>query len=111
VVVHGTSELGEMLVKITEPCLDYLVIKLNDRAYALRHKETLSASPDDSLTVQAVKTNLGREDKIRIRANGDPLAPGMTRRIREITGANGTTLKIDLTRGELPVGEVCIEIL
>jgi hypothetical protein len=111
VVVHGKSVLGKMLVRIIEPCLDYLIIKLNDRTYALRNKETLSASPGDYLTVEAVKTNLGRENKIRIRANGDLLRPGMTRRIREITGANGPTVKIDLTRGELPVGEVYIETL
>ena len=110
VVEQGKGILGKMLVKITEPALVYLILILNNQTYALKDRETISASLNDYLTVEAVKSNIGEGNEISIKANGKPLIPGEAKMIRDITGQNIDTLRIDLRRKRLPVGEVYIKV-
>ena len=111
VVLHGKATLGEMFVSIAEPSFEYLIVRLNNQTYVLKNGETIDASMNDYLTVEAVQGNVVWESKIQIRANGDLLRPGKAIMVREITGAGIPTLKIDLTRGELFLGEVYIRIV
>lgn len=111
VVYHGKAILGNMFVRIREPSFEYLIVKLNNQTYALKNRETIDASMNDYLTVEAVQGNVGWESKIKIRANGDFLRPGRAMRVREIAGTGVPTLKIDLTRGTLFLGEVYIRIV
>ncbi len=110
VASQGEEIVGQMLVKIAEPSLEYLILKLNDQTYALRDGERVSAEADDCLTVIATKSNIGEEKEIRARANGYPLSPGDTKRIGDIVGRNAKTLRIDLERKNLPLGRVFIEL-
>ena len=110
VVSHGKRILGKTLVKIAEPSFEYIIIKLNNQTYALKNRATVCASLNDYLTVEAVKSNFRKENEISIRANGVFLIPGRAKRIRDLTGTEVTTLRIDLTRGELFIGEVYIKI-
>ena len=110
VVEQGKEILGKVLVNITEPALVYLILRLNNQTYALRDRETISASLNDYLAVEAVKSNIGEGTEISIKANGKPLMPGKAKMIRDITGQNIDTLRIDLRRGKLPVGEVYIRV-
>jgi len=107
---RGKEILGEMLIKITEPSLVYLVLKLNNQTYALKDRETICASLDDYLTVEAIKSNIAEENEISVRANGDLLELGTSKKIRDIIGASKDTLRIDLTRKKLPLGEIYIKI-
>ena len=107
---HGKSVVGKMLVKITKPSFEYLIIKLNNQVYALKNRDTLAASLNDYFTVKAVMVNFRRENEVTIRANNDYLTQGQTTRIKDITGANVTKVKIELTRGALSLGEVYIKI-
>lgn len=110
VASQGKDILGEMPVRITEPSLEYLIIKLNNQTYALKDRETICASLNDYLTVEAIKSNISKENEISIRVNGDLLIPGRTKRIRDIAGTDINTLKIDLTRKKLFLGEIYIKI-
>lgn len=68
-----------MLIKIVEPFLEYLILKLNDQTYALRDGERILADTHDCLTVIATKSNINEEKEIRARANSYLLSPGDTR--------------------------------
>jgi hypothetical protein len=111
VVFHGKEIRGTMFVSIAEPSFEFLIVSLNDQAYALKKGQSIDASMNDYLSVEAVKGNVGCEDKLHIRANGDLLRPGKAIRIRDITGEGIPMLKIDLSRGELFLGEVYIRII
>ena len=99
-----------MPIKIAEPFLEYLILKLNDHIYALRDGERILADTHDCLTFIATKSNINEEQEIRARANGYLLSPGDTRRIRDIAGRNAKTLRIDLQRESLLFGKVFIEL-
>ncbi len=112
VASRGREILGTMLVEITEPSLAYLVLRVNNnQRYALKDRETICASLDDYLTVEAIKSNIGKESEIGIRANGDLLIPGEAERIGDITGTSSSILRIDITRQQLPLGAIYIEIV
>lgn len=110
VACQGKEILCQMLVKITEPSLEYLILKLNNQTYMLKDRETICASLNDYLTVEAIKSNIGEENEISIRVNDNLLIPGMAKRIRDIAGTNINTLRIDLTRKKVFIGEVYIKI-
>jgi hypothetical protein len=111
VASRGREILGTMLVKITEPSLAYLVLRVNNERYALKDRESICASLDDYLTVEAIKSNIGKESQIGIRANGDLLIPGEAKRIGDITGPSSSILRIDITRQQLPLGAIYIKIV
>ena len=110
VVSKGKEVLGKMLIRITEPSLEYLILKINNQTYAVKNRESVCASLNDYLTVETIKSNINEESEISIRVNGDPLIPGRAKRIRDIAGANVNTLRLDLTRKKIPLGEIYIKI-
>jgi len=110
VVSRGKEVSGKMLVRITEPSLEYLILKINNQTYAVKNRESVYASLNDYLTVEAIKSNISEENEISIRVNGDPLIPGRAKRIRDIAGPNINTFRIDLIRKKLPFGEIYIKI-
>jgi len=111
VVFRRKEKLGTMFVRIAEPSLNYIIVRLNNRTYALQNGDTVTASREDYLAVEAVSGNVGWESKIQIKANGDLLKPGKAVGVGEITGPDIATLKIEFTRGELYVGDVYIHII
>jgi len=93
---------------ISKPFLDYLQLKLNDKTYVLKDRERINVSLNDYLTVEGVKNNIDKESEIIIRINDNPVKRGNAKRIRDIIDPNIDTLKIDLTRKDLLVGEIYI---
>jgi len=49
VASQGKEILGKMLVKISEPSLESLILKLNNNTYAVKNRETFHASLNDYL--------------------------------------------------------------
>jgi hypothetical protein len=111
VASRGKQILGTMLVRITEPSLGYLILKLNDRVYAVKDRETIRASLNDYLTVQAIESNIGEEDEVKITANDCLLIPGKAKKIGDIAGSDGDTLRINVTRQKLHLGAIYIKIV
>ncbi len=58
--------------------MKYLILKLNNQTHALKDRDTICASLNDYMTVEAIKSNIGEESEIDIRANGNLLIPGRT---------------------------------
>ena len=110
VASQGREVLGELLVKIAEPSVEYLILKLNNQTVAAKDKDTIFAAPDDYLTVLAIKSNIAAEREIGVRANGNLLVPGQAKRIRDVTGTDTRTLRIDLKRKNLPLGTVYVKL-
>lgn len=110
VVSHKKETFGTMLVKISEPSLEFLILKVNDTTYALKDRETVLATPDDYLAVVSVKSNVDEEKEINVGVHGNRLLLGKAKKIRDIPGRTGNTLRIDLTRKGLPVGEIYIKL-
>ena len=73
VASQGNEILGKMLVKISEPPLESIILKLNNKAYAEKNRETFYTSLNDYLTVESIKSNICQENEISIRTNGELL--------------------------------------
>ena len=111
IIVSRKKEVfAKMLVKIHEPSLEFLILKLNSKTYALKDRESIPATLDDYLAVMGVKSNVDAEEEIKVGVYGNRLLLGETRKIRDIPGRRGNTLRIDLTRKGLPVGEIYIKL-
>ncbi len=111
IAVLGEKAFGEMLVDIAEPSLEYLILRLNENTYALKDKAVLSAGQDDSLTVEAIKSNVACNAEINITIEGEKIIPGETKKVGSIAkNFPGNTLKINFIRGKLPMGEVYIRL-
>jgi hypothetical protein len=111
IIVSQEKEiLGTVLVKIIEPSLEFLILKLNNKTYALKNRETILAAPDDYLAVVGIKSNVDEEKEIRAGAHGNRLMLGEARKIRDIPGRTGNTLRIDLTRKGLLLGEIFVRL-
>jgi hypothetical protein len=110
VVSQEEKIFGQMLVRISEPFLEFVILQLNNKTYALKNGETLFATPDDDLTVLAIKSNITEERDIGVRANGNPLLPGRAKRIGDVIGTHERTLRMDLKRKNLPLGTVYIKL-
>jgi len=52
--------------------LKYLILKLNNQTHALKDRDTICASLNDYMTVEAIKSNIGEESEIDIRASEAP---------------------------------------
>jgi len=65
-------------------------------------RASICASLDDYLTVEAIKSSIGEENEIGIRANGDLLIPGEAKKRGDISGTRGSIERIDVTRQQLP---------
>jgi len=111
VVSRREEKLGTMFVRIAEPSCNYVILRLNDRAYALQNGDRVPASREDYFAVEAISGNAEWESKAQIKANGYLLKPGKAVTVGEITGTDIGTLKIQFTRGELYLGEVYIQIM
>jgi len=110
IVSNKKGIFGKMLVKISEPSLEFLILKVNDTTYALKNRETILATPDDYLAVVGVKSNVEEEKEINVGAHGNRLLLGKAKKIRDIAGRTGNTLRIDLTRKGLLLGEIFVRL-
>ncbi len=54
--------------------MKYLILKLNNQTHALKDRDTICASLNDYMTVEAIKSNIGEESEIDIRASGNLLS-------------------------------------
>jgi len=52
--------------------LKYLILKLNNQTHALKDRDTICAYLNDYMTVEAIKSNIGEESEIDIRASEAP---------------------------------------
>jgi hypothetical protein len=57
-----------------------------------------------------IKSNVDEEKEIRAGAHGNRLMLGEARKIRDIPGRTGNTLRIDLTRKGLLLGEIFVRL-
>lgn len=69
--------LGRLLVRLHQPRLDYLLLRLNEQdLVGLKPGDTLSLAGVNSLRVEAIRTNLFREEDVTLSINGRTIHEG-----------------------------------
>jgi hypothetical protein len=101
--------LGRLLVRITPPRLNYLVLKVNGhRHILLRSDESVSLSRDDEICLEDIKTNFDSNNGIHLSINGRKIKPGEVKRLAKLCSSPNN--QVEVKRGPLALGRIFINM-
>lgn len=108
----GNNIIGRMLIRLTPPRMDYLILKVNNHKHVyLRPEDAVSLSKEDKICLQEVQTNLYNKGGIHLSINGHKIKPGEIRQLRELSGASAyLKYQAKVTNGPLVLGRVFINM-
>ena len=108
----GDNIIGRMLIRLTPPRMDYLILKVNNHKHVyLRPGDAVSLSKKDKICLQEVQTNLYNKGGIHLSINGHKIKPGEIRQLKELCGASGYLKhQAKVTKGPLVLGRVFINM-
>jgi hypothetical protein len=106
----GDNIIGRMVIRLTPPRLDYLILKINNHKHVyLRPEDAVSLSKKDKICLQEVQTNLYNKRGIHLNINGHKIKPGEIRDLKELCGASGYLKhQAKVSKGPLVLGRVFI---
>jgi hypothetical protein len=82
---RGEEILGRLFLRLSEPRLDYLVLRLNeDKRLLLKPEDRIRLSPEDRICLEAVGTNFPGEPDLRLSVNGNQVKPNAPRRWKDL---------------------------
>jgi hypothetical protein len=109
---EGNNIIGRMLIRLTPPRMDYLILRVNNHKHVyLRPEDAVSLSKKDKICLQEVQTNLYNKGGIHLSINGHKIKRGEIRQLRELSGASGyLKYQAKVTKGPLVLGRVFINM-
>ena len=104
--------VGRMIVRLTPPQMDYLILKINDHRHVyLRPEDAVSLSRKDKICLQEVQTNLYDKGGIHLSINGQKIKPGEIRKLKELCGSSAYLKhKAKVSKGPHVLGRVFINM-
>jgi hypothetical protein len=108
----GDNVIGRMIIRLTPPRMDYLILKINNHKHVyLRPEDAVSLSKEDKICLQEVQTNLYNKRDIQLSINGHQIKPGQIRDLEELCGASACLKhQAKVTKGPLVLGRVFINM-
>lgn len=108
----GDHVIGQMVIRLTPPRMDYLILKINDHKHVyLRPEDAVSLSKKDKICLQEVQTNLYNKRDIHLSINGHKIKPGEVRDLKELCGASDYLKhQAKVSNGPLVLGRVFIQM-
>lgn len=112
VATRGDHILGRLVVRLTPPGMDYLVLKINDHRHVfLRSEDTVSLSRDDKIGLEAIQTNLYNKKGIHLNINGNKIKPGDMRELRTLNPSQGDlNQQVQIKKGSLVLGRIFLRM-
>lgn len=103
---------GRMVVRLVEPKLDYMVLRVNTHRYhLLRPADTVSVTPRDEICFEAVQTNLFNKHGIHLKINGHRLNLGEAKALTDICRRSGKTRhEVMIKHGPLLLGSIYLHV-
>jgi hypothetical protein len=109
---RGGRKIGRMLVRLSRPKLEYLVLRINGHRYLLlRPEDRVVLSGEDEICLEEIHTNFNTKKGIKVKINGHPIQPGELKALKEIClphGKNDNEMKVK--RGPLLLGKIFIHM-
>jgi hypothetical protein len=108
----GETVLGRILVELAPPKLDHLVLGVNGHEHVfLRPGETVALSPEDTISLEEIQTNLHSQKGIHLSINGHKVGPGEKVRLGDLPGRGASPRRpIDAKMGPLVLGRVFVDL-
>lgn len=112
IVSKGKEVLGRMAVRLVEPKLDHMVLRVNGHSHhLLRPADTVTVNPTDEICFEAAQTNLFDKHGIHLKINGHRLGLGEVKALKEICRTSGKTRqKVMIKHGPLLLGSVYLYV-
>ena len=112
VVSQGDQILGRMVVRLTPPGMDYLVLKVNsNRHLFLRSGDTVSLSRNDRICMEEIQTNLYSKKGIYLSINGHKMKQGEKKELRTLCASlKDTRHQVRIKKGPLLLGRIFIHM-
>jgi len=109
---HGKRVLGRMVVRLTPPRMDYLVLRINNRKHILlRSEDAVSLSRNDEIFLEEIQTNLHTRADIHLHINGHRIKPGEMGKLGKLCSRAGhSNQEVRIKKGPLLLGKVFINV-
>jgi len=105
----GDNVIGRFNVKLTDPRLNYLSLKINGtESILLGPEDSVTFSVGDNIHVEEIATNLYNSAEVSMRINGKKLARGDSDKIGELCTMHRN--EVSVHSGSLIIGKVFINI-
>lgn len=109
VVTKDEKKIGKLDIRLAQPKMDYLVLKVNNKKHILlRPDESITLSSNDNILLEAVKTNLVNNSGIYMEINSQKIRVGETGTIGEISKTTRTEVRIK--KGSNLLAKIFIDI-
>lgn len=110
VVTRDEKEIGSLDIRLIQPEMEYLVLRINnDRHALLRPDEAISLSGKDNITLEAIATNLSDTSMVHIDINGKKIHKGES----GITGelCRDKRNEVIVGKGDLTIAKIYIDLI
>jgi hypothetical protein len=101
-----------MVVRLTPPRMDYLVLRINNRKHILlRSEDAVSLSKNDKIFLEEIQTNLHTRADIHLQINGHRIKPGEMGNLGKLCSRSGhSNQEVRIKKGPLLLGKVFINV-
>lgn len=109
VVTKDDKEIGNLNIRLIQPKMEYLVLKIDDKRHVLlRPDESISLSSKDNILLEAVETNLFNADGIHLEINGQRIRTGETGVAGELCKSRRNV--VNIKKGKLHIARIVIDL-
>ena len=109
VVTKDEKEIGNLNIRLVQPKMDYLVLKIdNNRHVLLRPDESVSLSSKDNIVLEAVATNLFNNDGVHLEINGCRIKTGERGVIGELCKARRN--EVNIKKGRIHIAKIIVNM-
>jgi hypothetical protein len=110
VVTRDEKEIGTLNIRLIPPEMEYLVLKIDNSRHALlRPGEAVLLSEKESITFEALETNLSDKTLILMDVNGKKIRNGESGIVGELCRAKRN--EVIVKKGDLAIAKIYIDVV
>lgn len=109
---QGKKVLGRMVVALTAPKMDYMVLRVNGHKHLyVKPEDTVSLSSKDTISLETIHTNLHSKKGIHLSLNGHKMKTGEVKEIKALCPTSiDLNHRVDVKKGKLLLGKIFIKM-
>lgn len=109
VVNKDDKEIGNLNIRLVQPEMEYLVLKIDDKRHVLlRADESISLSPGNNILLEAIETNLFNNDGVHLNINGHRVKIGEAGVAGELCRSSRNV--VNIRKGKLHIASVIVDL-
>ena len=110
VVTKDEKEVGSLNIRLIQPKMDYLVLKIaNDRYLLVRPDESITLSARDNILLEAIATNILDNDGVHLEISGNRIRAGESRIVGELCKSRHN--EVNIKKGNLHLAKIFVDLV